>query len=373
MSQGFVSESRAIARWAPQGFAGGGSPALIGPAHVAPIIPGLDLWDCWPLAHEDGRTAVVEGRQYWFFLSAPRFPDPFQRHDAARIRLLSRTDAGWQDHGDAMPDGFSPGTREWAGCAVLHDEVGRVTLFFTAAGRRGEAPSLEQRLFETRGSLGRDGPAGWEAPREVLVADGGRYQPARDRAAAPGLLKAFRDPAWFRDPRTGRCHLLFAGSAAWSDHPYNGVIGLATWGETGWGLVDPLLEAIGVSNELERPHVVMWDGLYYMFWSTQRHTFAPGAVAGPNGLYGAVAEALTGPWRAVNTGGLVAANPEAEPLQAYSWWVTGEGDVWSFIDQWGLQGRRLADHPGLARAQFGGTPAPVFRLAFEGARVRVVG
>jgi levansucrase len=51
--------------------------------------------------------------------------------------------------------------------------------------------------------------------------------------------------------------------------------------------------------------------------------------------------------------------------------VTGEGTVWSFIDYWGMAGRKLADHPDLLRAQFGGTPAPVFGLAFEGDRVTV--
>ncbi|MEB3223065.1 MAG: glycoside hydrolase family 68 protein [Candidatus Sericytochromatia bacterium] len=372
MSQPTSFDSRAVSRWEPEAYAGGGEPAVIRAADAAPILPGFDLWDCWPLAHEDGRTAVVAGRQWWFFLSAPCLPDPVQRHDVARLRLLSRGPDGWRDHGHALPDGLCPGSREWAGSAVVHDDGVGITLLYTAAGRRGEAPSLEQRLLSVRGTLGPDGPGRWGAPQEMVVADGERYMPARDRVAASGMLKAFRDPAWFRDPQTGRRHALFVGSAGWARHAYNGVIGLCTLVGDAWGLETPLLEAIGVSNELERPHVLVQNGLYYMFWSTQRHTFAPEAVAGPNGLYAAVAERLAGPWRPVNTGGLVAANPAAEPTQAYSWWVTGEGEVWSFIDHWGLQGRRLADHPELVRAQFGGTPAPVFRLAFEGERVTVI-
>ena len=74
----------------------------------SPILPGIDLWDNWPLAHEDGRTVVHEGRQYWFMLSAPHFPDPGQRHDAARIRLLSKGADGWRDHGNALPDNTGP-------------------------------------------------------------------------------------------------------------------------------------------------------------------------------------------------------------------------------------------------------------------------
>jgi levansucrase len=62
---------------------------------------------------------------------------------------------------------------------------------------------------------------------------------------------------------------------------------------------------------------------------------------------------------------LVAANPASEPTQGYSWWVTGEGKVWSFIDHWGMQGRNFDSHPKLLRGQFGGTPAPVFALNFD--------
>lgn len=358
-------------RWRP-GTIAGAEIAAIGAIEAAPILPGLDLWDSWPLAHEDGRTVIHHGRQYWFFLSAPQFPDPGLRHDAAKIRLASLGAEGWRDHGDALPDPLSPGAREWAGSAVLDDDGVSVALLFTAAGRRGEAPSFEQRLFLARGRLGPDGPAEWSNAEEVVKADGQRYMNARESAGQPGLIKAFRDPAWFRDPATNRCHLLFTASAGWSDDDYNGVIGIATLQDDGtWQLGDPLVEAVGVNNELERPHVLVCDGLYYLFWSTQRRTFAPGGASGPNGLYAMVAEQLAGPWCPVNGSGLVAGNPVSEPTQAYSWWVTGESEVWSFIDHWGMLGRSFSDHPELLRSQFGGTPAPVFRLAFAGDQVTV--
>jgi levansucrase len=357
--------------WRP-GVIEGTELAVIGASKAAPILPGLDLWDSWPLAHEDGRTVVHQGRRYWFFLSAPQFPDPGQRHDAARIRLASLGADGWRDHGDALPEALSPGSREWAGSAVLHDDGTSVSLFFTAAGRRGAAPSFEQRLFVAHGALGADGPGGWSAVADVVEADGRRYVVARENEGQPGLIKAFRDPAWFRDPATGNCHILFTASAGWSNDDYNGVVGIAMRGADGaWQLGDPLVEAVGVNNELERPHVLVRDGRYYLFWSTQRRTFAPGGASGPNGLYAMVAEQLAGPWRPVNGSGLVAANPASEPTQAYSWWVTGEGEVWSFIDHWGMQGRSFADHPALLRSQFGGTPAPLFHLAFAGDHVTI--
>ena len=358
--------------WQPSGY---GSPpriAPIGKGDVVRLFDHLDLWDCWPLAHEDGRTVLHQGRQWWFFLSSPVFPDPVDRHGHARIRLLSCGDDGWQDHGNAFPDGMTPGSREWAGCAVLMDDGKTVQHFFTAAGRRGESPlTFEQRIYVSQGTLGADGPGQWWSPLEIFAADGVRYVLDRQDQGAPGLIKGFRDPAWMRDPATGKAHILFTGSAAWSDDPFNGNIGIATLKDGKWVPGDPLVEAIGVNNELERPHVIVRNGRYYLFWSTQRHTFAPGAIAGPNGLYAMVSDSIDGPWRPVNTGSLVCANPDDEPTQSYSWWVTGEGEVWSFVDYWGMHGRKVADHPELLRSNFGGTPAPRFTLRFKGDSVKL--
>lgn len=357
----------AICRWAPTHFAEQPRIPMIGAADVVRIFPDIDLWDCWPLAHEDGRTVVHQGRQWWFFLSAPVFPDPVDRHAEARIRLLSLGDDGWRDHGNAFPDGLTPGSREWAGSAILMDDGQTVQHFITAAGRRGEAAlTFEQRLFVCEGTLGIDGPGDWQSPREMFVADGVRYLLDRQNTGKPGQIKGFRDPAWLRDPATGKAHILFTGTAAWSGHTHNGNIGIATLVDGAWVLGDPVVEAVGINNELERPHVVVRDGRYYLFWSTQRHVFAPEAVAGPNGLYGVVADAMTGPWRPINGSGLVAANPDVEPTQSYSWWVTGEGEVWSFVDYFAMAGRTTAEHPELLRSNFGGTPAPRFTLRFDG-------
>ena len=361
-------------RWQFGDYAAAPRLPLIGADAARPILPGLDLWDCWPLAHEDGRTVVDRGRRWWFFLSAPALPDPADRHLVARIRLVSHDAAGWHDHGPALPDGLNPGLREWAGCAVLADDGATVTLYYTVGGRRDGPPSFEQRLFAVAGRLGAAGIGDWQQPVEVVAADGWRYVCDRQEVAAvaPGTIKGFRDPAWFRDPATGKAHILFTASAAWSDDPHNGVIGMATREGDRWVAGDPLIEATGVNNELERPCMVVRDGRYYLFWSTQTHTFADPQRAGPNGLYAMHATALAGPWAPVNGNALVVANPAEEPKQSYSWWVTGEGEVWSFVDYWGMQGRKLADHPELLRAQFGGTPAPMFRLTFDGDRVGVV-
>ena len=69
-----------------------------------------------------------------------------------------------------------------------------------------------------------------------------------------------------------------------------------------------------------------------------------------------------------NPDGLVLANPPEEPVQTYSWHVTRELLVSSFVDHWGLKGRSIANNPELAAESFGGTPAPFIKLVLNGNR-----
>ncbi len=128
-----------------------------------------------------------------------------------------------------------------------------------------------------------------------------------------------------------------------------------------------------MNNELERPILRYVDGRYYVFWSTQKKTFAPDGPSGPNGLYGMVSDTLFGPYRPLNGTGLVAPNPAAEPLQTYSWWITDALDVIGFVDLWGLNGRSVDADPSLVAQHFGGVPAPCFRIALSGDRAQIVG
>ncbi|WP_316748632.1 glycoside hydrolase family 68 protein [Sphingomonas sp. A2-49] len=345
---------------------------VITAADVVPILAGHDLWDMWQIADADGRTVVVGGRSWWFFLAAPAFADPDARHDAARIHLTSHGSDGWRDHGPAFPDGFAPGSREWSGSAVLDADGATLTMYFTAAGHRDGSRRFAQRLFETRGRFEAGRVGDWHPPVESVVADGAVYRVADQGDAVDGRIKGFRDPGYLRDPADGAEYLLFVGSAGWVDAIDDGVIGVArrTAPADPWALAPPLVEAIGVNSELERPHVVVHAGRYYLFWSTQARRFADG-IGAPTGLYGMVAPAMTGPWTPLNGSGLVAANPSAEPAQGYCWWVTGELDVISFVDAWGLGGG-VAPDPVTRRAQFGGTAAPWFRLALDGDRAAIV-
>ena len=343
-------------------------------------IAGLDIWDMWPVEAQDGTTVLFAEGRLWMALAAPAADDPEDRHAIARIHFMVEDATGFRDAGPAFPDGHTPGSREWSGSAVFTAATNRLTCWFTASGRRGEqTTTFEQRLFSAHGTLewsdARPSVADWSPPRELVRSDGEMYVCVNGSHGAAGTIKAFRDPAHFRDPASGAHILVFTGSDARSTSPWNGVIGAAVSvaGIDGsWHLLPPLISAEGVNNELERPHIRYAGGLYYLFWSTQAKVFADGAPPAPTGLYGMVSASPLGPYEPVNGTGLIAANPAQAPWQAYSWWVLDDLSVTSFADLPGvLPGTPALDAPA-RRANFAGCPAPWFRLALEGATARLV-
>lgn len=354
-----------VSRIAEQDFA---TVPAITERQARPLLPGFLLWDMWPLQCPDGSIAAIDDGSLWMALAAPDRSDPGLRHFEARIRLLHLKDNHWRDLGWALSDQEYAFEREWAGTALLKGTT--VSLFFTAAGRADRPGGYQQRLFETHGALQPGGPiSDWSELRESVANTGTFYEIADQQEGEPGKITAFRDPAYFCDPTDGQEYLLFTASLAGSASEYNGAVGIARRsGDDGWELLPPLLHADGVNNELERAHVVAKDGRYYLFWVTQAGTFNPDGPIGPTGLYGMVSDRLLGDYRPINGSGLILANPREEPSQTYSWHVTKELLVSSFVDHWGLAGRSLANNPQLAAESFGGTPAPFVRLVLDGDR-----
>jgi levansucrase len=326
------------------------------PAVGVPDRGGLDpaglYWDMWPLQDADGRRRVLAGRALWMALTAPDRGDPALRHFEAKIHWLEQRGEGWVDHGPVLPALDVPYEREWAGSALLDNDA--VTLFFTAAGTDTRAGGYQQELWSATALIGPDGlPGEWSFPAPLVTGYGPHYMPANAHEGAPGTIKAFRDPAYFRDPADGAEYLAFTASLAGSASAFNGAFGLARKSPDGWELLPPAIHAEGVNNELERAHLVFHAGSYYAFWSTQTATFANGLDHAPGGLYGMVAGSMAGPWRPLNGTGLVLANPADAPQQTYSWYVDADLTVCSFVDL-------------LPDGSFGGVPAPLLRLTLEG-------
>ena len=343
-------------------------------------VGDFDLWDMWPVERADGTLPRFAGAALWMVLTAPAADDPDARHAVARIHLVSERNGCWTLHQPVFPDGFTPGNREWSGSAVLDDGCERLTVYFTAAGRRGsDFATLEQRLFQAQcrfsATEGTFKLSDWSEPVESVVADGIDYMVANQVTGTGGEILGFRDPGFFRDPASGQSFLFLTGSCARSFSRWTGVIGVAEANDaetSGWRLLPPVLSAAGLNNELERPHMRMIDGRYYLFWSTQRKVFAAGGASGPTGLYGAVGDSPLGPFALLNGSGLVAGNPPEASAQEYSWWVMDDLQVIGFADLPGVEDPGTIATPEQRRAAFAGHPAPFFRIALDGATSRVV-
>ena len=339
-------------------------------SEARPMSPELDVWDAWPLADHKGHPVPWRGGELWFALAVPRSEDPETRHHLARIHHFHRIGNHFRHIGETLSQELTPGARQWSGSARY--EGGVVTLFFTAAGRTGDTSvTFHQRIFACEARLSDETVfSPWSRPVEILEADGEVYRPADQAKGEPGKIKAFRDPSHFRD-QDGTSFVLFTGSSAARPSAHDGVIGLAReYEDNRFEFLPPLIDATGVSNELERPHIVEHAGALYLFWSTKSDVFAPGIEA-PTGLYGATSRCLHGPWTLLNGHGLVIANPEERPTQGYSWWVLPDLSVTSFIDYWGPDNSSVPERES-RRARFGGTFAPFLQLALDGDRSTLV-
>lgn len=335
------------------------------------VLPWHDVWDMWPVQEADGSTSAVGGAELWMALSAPATGHPEDRHDRARLRLLTRTDGRWCDRGDVFEPGSSLGSREWSGSAVRRPD-GTVATFYTAAGLPDTGrPTFHQRVVAARSRLVDTANGVTFGPdaehREILRGHGPHYLPANEFDGGPGKIRAFRDPYWFRDPADGREYLLVAASVPWGDR-FMGAIALAAGTSGGgWELGPPLVLADGINHEIERPHIVIHHSRYYLFVCTSRQSFHPAGVA-PTGLYGFVAPAIDGPYEPLNGSGLVIQNPPEQPDQAYGWLVLPTMDVHSFVNYLAPPDKDPRNAPAEeSRSRFGGTFAPVLELAVEGA------
>ena len=352
---------------------------LIDDDDVVPVSDAIDIWDSWPIRAPDGSLAEVCGHVVWVALAAPAVGDPGLRHDIAEHRVFrSNDDGSFVDLGPLFPDGAALGSRQWAGSTVLDGD--RLTAFYTATG-----PGFRQRLAAATATVDCDGElprfVDWSQHVEILEPDPDRYDTADQTSGEPGFIKAFRDPFPFVDPASGEQYLFFTGSlsAATSTTEFNGAVGVAMrCGDAlvDWELLDPVVTADGVNNELERPHVVVHGGRYYLFISTQSRTFHPDVTA-PTGLYGFVGDSVLGPYQPLDGHGAVFVNPASRPRQAYSWLVLNDLSVVGFVDAYGYDGDTdemvLTEHRDARRAEFGGTFSPTVHIELDGDRARLAG
>jgi levansucrase len=373
------------------------------PTNTSPRIPAdfpvmtdqVWVWDTWPLADLATNVVTYRGWHVIFSLTAPRNIFFGDRHWVARIGFFySRDGLNWNYGGLVFPPGSSLGSREWAGSAVLLDNS-QVQMFYTASGHDngGVNPNDPlQRLATASGRIHADNShvwfTGFTNHKIIAEPDGRLYQTLEQSQAGP-IIYAFRDPWVFRNPADGKVYLLFEGNTggtagAYQCNPrdigpvppghvvppdarfYTGNIGLAqatTSNLRNWRLLPPLLSANCSNQQVERPHMVITNGHYYLFTISHMFTFAPG-LTGPDGVYGFLGTALRSNFQPLNGSALVLGNPADAPLQQYSHFVMRNWLVESFIDTVPL---------GNGQVRYGGTLAPTLKLTVQGANTYMTG
>ena len=389
------------------------------------IAPDLWVWDHWPMRTPDGQVATVDGYTVLIGLAAPKeaIDTPGQRHGIATWYYFYTNGGQWINGGPVFPQGTALGGRQWAGSTVYDPSTRIATFYYTAIGdlpesaappplesgsidcyediyysgggtraggecSPGEDPdvgdpaTLEQQAIATTSATLVSGPGGGVSfqdftPHEIVLLPGGDYYLTAAQAAATGLLTIFRDPWYYRDPQDEREYLLFSATSAIAPGPASGLVGLARKEAGGdWKLLPPLVAALGVNSQLERPHLVLENDRYYLFFTSHTFTFADG-LTGPEGLYGMVSNAptLRGRYVPLNESGLVLGNPPSAPLQTYSFLVLPGGGVMSFVNYFDLGDvtlSELAAQPvAFQRSRFGGTPAPLIEIELDRTTTRI--
>jgi levansucrase len=348
------------------------------------------IWDTWPLTNIQTQPLTFKGWKVIFSLTAPRNIPFGDRHWQARIGFFfskTGTAADWQYGGPLFPPGFSKGSREWAGTAILTG-TNTVNAFYTASGRDNGGinnTDFEQRLAMSKGTIHADSNGVWftgfRDHRIIAEPDGVQYQ-TQEQSASGGIIYAFRDPFVFRNPADHKVYAVFEGNTAGVAGDYvcqprdlgplpeglvvppdaknfTGNIGLMKATDntlTKWKLLPPLLSANCVNQQTERPHLVFRDGKVYLFTISHMFTYAPG-LTGPDGVYGFVGPSLRSDYKPMNGSALVLGNPPDAPVQQYSHEVLPNLMVQSFIDT-------VPTSSGGVR--FGGTLARTTQLAIDG-------
>lgn len=373
------------------------------PTTTQPLVPGnfpvmndnLFIWDTMPLRKMDGSIVSVNGWSVIFTLTADRSPDNHKdsngnydinadwndRHGRAKICFwFSKESKNWIFGGRVMAEGVSPTTREWAGTPILMNSDGDIELYYTCVTPGATIAKVKGKISTSDAGVRL---FGFDHVIPLFSADGFYYQTEEQNK-----YWNFRDPSPFIDPNDGNLYMIFEGNVAGDrgDHTVTlqdighipagydylggskfqvGCVGLAVSKDkngNNWEVLPPLITAIGVNDQTERPHFVFKNGKYYLFTISHQFTYSEG-LTGPDGVYGFVSDSLFGPYEPLNGSGLVLGNPSSQPYQTYSHYVMPNGLVTSFIDNIPLKDGNY---------RVGGTEAPTVQIKIEGNRTFVV-
>ncbi|KRM17302.1 levansucrase [Ligilactobacillus hayakitensis DSM 18933 = JCM 14209] len=322
-------------------------------------IANLEIWDSWPV--QDARTGLV---QNWngYQLVVAMAGEPHKSDDHLYLLYSKYGDNdfnNWKVAGSIFGYGLPAGTGHWSGSATVNSD-GSVQLFYTNVTWTNN--TNYQRLATLTMNLGIDGDRVYikntENDHELFNGDGYYYQNFQQWLDDKSGVDNFqlRDPHIFEDADGSR-YLVFESATGSIDYQgenqvynwdnyggtakdnlqriitlsnknkslklasvANGVLGLIKLDNNEKNpsvakVYRPLVSALSVSDELERPVIFDINGKYYLFTATRlNRTFdvdsnneVKAAIGDNVGMLGYVADSIDGEFKPLNGDGLVLA------------------------------------------------------------------
>jgi levansucrase len=381
----------------------------------------MDVWDSWPLQNADGTLAEYKGYHLVFAMAG-------RPHTSENYIYLFYQKVGehslnnWKnagrvfkedDHLKANDEILKTQAEEWSGSAILTKD-GKVRLFYT--DRQGWDPAKQlygkQTLTTTQVNLSQPTVDtfkvdGLEDLKSIFDGDGEYYQNVTQSLNVPGDDHCLRDPHYIED-EAGHKYLVFEantgtktgyqGTKSLYNKAYygggdnyfntefnkllasnkkdqsavaNGALGIIELNNdyTVKKVMNPLITSNLVSDEIERPNVFKFHDKWYLFTATRGNRFSvDGIDVSRTYMLGYVSDKLTGPYKPLNTTGLVLSSDESYKSRTftYSYFNILPSDlsshnvvVTSYMTE---RGTSLTDHT---------TFAPSFLLTIDGEKTQV--
>lgn len=282
------------------------------------LMEGYQMWDNWAVRDEEGNLASVFGHKVLIALVRPRDADfsageriaYFYAKDGIHYKL------GGLLFGDKQ---LYDGIREWSGSTILRDD-GKIQTFYTVScGAEVEgvwqtvqrfATAIQTPALDEDGVLSISSPIHHKLLGGACEPDGQLYEtPAQASIREKAMPSAhsrlvgsdqtenncFRDPFYYKHPKTGKSYIIFEGNTGAAFNPAglvadafvgkrnvsrsgfaptpdmlkaNGCIGVIelTDADYTYGIFrKPLITSNLVTDEIERINAFHKDGKFYLF------------------------------------------------------------------------------------------------------------
>lgn len=256
-------------------------------------VAGQYIWDSWIV--ED------EGTLHRYALSAPsQGYGPNDRHQHAFVRHATSKDGGrsWVDLGPAIepqPKGTWPDHVIWTSSVMLRkDAQGETEFLMFITGRSGGDEDWTQQIGLARSTDGQN----FSVPEVILSPE--EIQ-GYDITDGDGIIMAWRDPFVIRDPKDNRWHMLFSAKSKDKCGVIRPTVGHAVAKDeslTRWRL-EPPMELPQYYRQVEVPYMLIRDGNYYLFVSTQANPRMEENAGKEAAFRGYVGENIDGPWKLI--------------------------------------------------------------------------